>query len=70
MLNIGNRPTVNEEGELRIEAHLFDFDENIYGEKITLHLIDRIRSEKRFLSFDDLKAQLSQDKQAALNTLA
>ena len=70
MLNIGNRPTVNEKGELRIEAHLFDFDDNIYGEKITLHLIERIRSEKRFLSFDDLKAQLNQDKEAALNALA
>lgn len=70
MLNIGHRPTVNEEGELRIEAHLFDFEQNIYGEKITLHLMERIRNEERFHSFDDLKAQLRKDQAAALKALA
>jgi riboflavin kinase/FMN adenylyltransferase len=61
MLNIGTNPTVEGEG-ISIEVHLFNFDEDLYGQKITLELIKRIRDEQKFASVDDLKMQLSKDK--------
>ena len=61
MLNIGTNPTV--EGQnLSIEVHLFDFDEDLYGQKIRIELIKRIRDEQKFASVDDLKTQLHQDQ--------
>lgn len=63
MLNIGNKPTVNENGDLSLEAHLFDYSgENFYGEMLEIELINRIRDEKKFNSIDDLKLQLEKDK--------
>jgi riboflavin kinase/FMN adenylyltransferase len=61
MANIGNRPTVNG-SSLTIEANIFDFDEDIYYETISIHLIARIRDEKKFGSLDLLKKQLSEDR--------
>ena len=70
MLNIGVRPTVEAEGERTIEAHLFDFDSDIYGEPITVHLRHRLRDEMRFDGLGALKAQLANDKADALRVLA
>ena len=61
MLNIGTNPTV--EGQnLSIEVHLFDFDEDLYGQKIRVELIKHIRDEQKFASLDELKAQLHKDQ--------
>lgn len=61
MANIGLRPTVG--GSTRvIEAHIFDFDEQIYGLDIKLRLVDRIREEKRFGSLEELRDQLVRDR--------
>lgn len=60
MLNIGTNPTVHGE-HLSIEVNLFNFDAEIYGEKITVELIKRIRDESKFNSVDELKAQLHKD---------
>lgn len=68
MANIGIRPTINAH-QLTIEANLFDFDEDIYYEKITIKLIDRIRDEKKFDSLDVLKDQLRQDKEDTMKIL-
>ena len=68
MLNIGLNPTFNH-GKLAIEVHIFDFNQDIYGESIQLEFIKRIRNEKKFEKIDDLKHQLSLDKIAALNIL-
>ena len=62
MMNIGNRPTVAKEGERRVEIHLFDFSEMIYGKELVVYLIDRIRGEQTFASVDELKAQLKKDE--------
>ena len=62
MLNIGLRPTIDGE-EKTIEVHILNFDENIYGEEITLTFENRIRDEKKFDSLDALKSQLELDKQ-------
>lgn len=63
MLNIGHRPTVNTDKLLKtIEAHILDFDSDIYGHTIKVHFVERIRDEIRFDSLDNLKKQLAQDK--------
>lgn len=68
MMNIGVRPTVD--GTKRvIEVNIFDFDETIYGETLTVHVHQRLRSEVKFSGLDALKAQLAADKEAALQAL-
>lgn len=68
MLNIGVRPTVNGK-ERRMEAHLFDFDQKIYDEKITVLFIKRLRDEHKFESKEALMQQLTKDKEAAIKIL-
>jgi riboflavin kinase / FMN adenylyltransferase len=60
MMNIGFRPTVD--GKKRtIEVHIFDFDEDIYGEELTITLKNNLRLEVKFDGLDALKAQLAKD---------
>ena len=68
MLNIGMNPTFNNQ-EPSIEVHIFDFNKEIYGSKLSVELIDRIRNEKKFNNPDELKNQLAIDKIASLNIL-
>lgn len=70
MTNIGVRPTVTNSQELRIEAHLLNFDADIYGEVITIEFLNRLRDEQKFESFPDLISQLKQDRADSLNLLA
>lgn len=58
--NIGTNPTVFGD-KLTIETHIIGFDENIYGENITVEFIDYIRSDKRFNSLEELKEQIKKD---------
>lgn len=69
MTNIGIRPTINTH-QLTIETNIFDFDEDIYYEKITVKLIDRIRDEQKFDSLDVLVEQLKKDKVSAEKILS
>ncbi len=63
MLNIGSRPTVNNNADNRsIEVHIFDFESDIYGEPIQLMFFKKLREEQKFSSIDALKNQLSKDK--------
>src|SRR5699024_5060741 len=64
MANIGYRPTVMGK-ELLLEAHLFHFDDNLYGQCIDVILCEKLRDEKKFASLDELKTQIMQDKLAA-----
>lgn len=61
--NLGTRPTV---GGLKtlLEVHLFDFDGNIYGQRICVEFVHRIRDEQKFDSFDQLKRQILDDCEA------
>ncbi|MCF8405753.1 MAG: bifunctional riboflavin kinase/FAD synthetase [Bacteroidales bacterium] len=61
MANIGTRPTVGING-LVTEVHIFDFDEDIYGNELTIYFTDRIRDERKFESLAHLKEQLLKDK--------
>jgi riboflavin kinase/FMN adenylyltransferase len=68
MMNIGFNPTVNGEKQT-IEVHLFDFDADIYGQKIAVSLLHYLREEQKFGSLDLLIEQLNQDKINALGLL-
>jgi riboflavin kinase/FMN adenylyltransferase len=69
MMNIGFNPTVNGQQQT-IEVNLFDFDTDIYGEKIQVSLLQYLREEQKFGSVDLLTAQLQQDKKDALAFLS
>lgn len=68
MMNIGYRPTVDG-NERTIEVNLFNFDESIYDETLTITLKKYLRSEEKFSGLDKLKIQLEKDKQSALDSL-
>ena len=67
--NIGMRPTFNET-ERCIESHIFEFNRDIYGHRIKLELIERIRGEKKFASADELKQQIARDLSRVREVLA
>jgi riboflavin kinase/FMN adenylyltransferase len=60
-LNIGHRPTVTSEGELRIEVYLLDYDGDLYDKNITLVFVDFIRKDAKFESIEALIQQMNQD---------
>lgn len=64
--NIGQRPTVNGVKQL-LEVHIFDFNQQIYGENIEVEFCRKIRDEIKFLSVDALKEQIGKDVQTASN---
>lgn len=64
MLNIGIRPTVDGSNRT-IEAHLFDFQEDIYGEHLEVRLLHYLRPEMKFDSLDNLVRQITTDKEIA-----
>jgi riboflavin kinase/FMN adenylyltransferase len=68
MGNIGYRPTI-EAGNLTIEVNIFDFDEDIYGEHITIYFLERIRDEIKFENISALRDQLTRDRARALEIL-
>ncbi|MDA3928419.1 MAG: bifunctional riboflavin kinase/FAD synthetase [Prolixibacteraceae bacterium] len=71
MLNIGIRPTIDTNADHRtIEAHIFDFNEDIYGQEVTICFHHRIRDEKKFDGLNDLKTQLKQDQINVIKILA
>jgi len=71
MLNIGTRPTFNQNADSRsIEVNIFDFDGDIYNKEITLIFIDKIRNEQKFSGVDALVEQLKKDKITAFEILS
>lgn len=66
--NVGYKPTFNnpDQKKLVIEVHIFNFDRDIYGERVTVDWYKRIRDEQKFSGIDELKAQIEKDKQAAI----
>lgn len=69
MMNIGYNPTVNGT-EKTIEVNFFNFDDDLYGKKIQVDILDRIRDEVKFNSLDDLKKQLAKDQETATSLIA
>lgn len=60
MSNVGIRPSVGGK-ELLLETHVIDFTGDLYGRRLCVQLIEKIRDEKRFSSISDLKEQLMRD---------
>jgi riboflavin kinase / FMN adenylyltransferase len=61
MLNIGNRPTVDGTFQT-VEVNIFDFNQEIYGENLTVEFLQKIRNEQKFNGLDELKGQIAKDK--------
>ena len=69
--NIGVRPTFEASPvPPRVEAHLLDFEDDIYGESVKLEFISRLRGEQRFASIDELIHQIQTDVKAAREIFA
>lgn len=64
-VNVGVRPTFDSERGLLIEAHLLDFEEDLYGQEVTIAFLERLRGEKAFAGADDLIAQMGIDVEEA-----
>jgi riboflavin kinase/FMN adenylyltransferase len=69
MLNAGFRPTVDGKTH-SIEVHIFDFNEDIYNQFITIEYVDKLRDEIKFNGLDALKNQLEKDKLHAIEKLS
>jgi len=67
--NIGTRPTVSGDARYLLEVHLFDFNRQVYGEHVQVTFVQRIRDEKKFDSFDQLKLQIQADAGQAREAL-
>jgi riboflavin kinase/FMN adenylyltransferase len=65
-LNLGVRPTVRSDCELRFEVHFIDFDGDLYGQEIEVVFVAKLRDERKFSGPDALKAQIAKDVAAAL----
>ncbi len=70
VVNVGRRPTFYEDGRLLAEAHLLDFEEELYGASVELAFFARLRSEQKFPGPDALKVQIAADIEAARKKLA
>ena len=70
MANIGNNPTVSDGKRRTLEVHILDFNEDLYGQPVTVSFIDFIRKEKKFANVDELAQQLKKDSVTARETLS
>jgi len=64
VVNVGVRPTFGE-NELAVEAHVIDFSGDLYGQRVGLIFLRRLREERKFPSVDDLRRQIALDVAAA-----
>lgn len=69
VMNIGHRPTFNNSPNTVIEVHIFEFNETIYGEYLTVYVVERIRGEIKFSSKEELIEQIKKDKTKSLELL-
>ena len=69
MANIGVRPTVIKGGHQTFEVNIFDFDEDLYGQVLTVEFVKFMRSEMKMGSLDELKMRLALDEQACREIL-
>ena len=65
--NVGFRPTISGVGERRVEGHVLDWNKPLYGRRLKLEFLRRIRGERKFPSLEALKEQIAKDVRAARN---
>ena len=61
MINLGHNPTFNYRNDMSLEAHILDFNQELYGRYVGVEFVRFIRDEKRFNSKGNLIMQLEQD---------
>jgi riboflavin kinase / FMN adenylyltransferase len=69
-VSIGVRPTFEEDGLLKVEAHLIGFEGDIYGRRLQLAFLRRLRDEKRFESAEELVVQMKKDVEETIEIAA
>lgn len=70
MANIGRRPSFKTNDEdIHLEVHIFDFDQDIYGQNVCVEFVEKIRDEQEFASSELLIQRLKQDAKLSLNIL-
>lgn len=66
LLSIGKRPTFYNNGEIIPEVYIYNFDKNIYGQKLTVEVIEKIRREEKFSTPEELISQMHKDREAGI----
>ena len=67
--NFGRRPTFHADDDVVLEAHLFDFEADLYGKHLRIKLVERLRDEQKFDGLDAIKAQIALDCEKAREIL-
>lgn len=67
--SLGTRPTINEVAQPLLEVHLFDFDGDLYGQRMAVEFVGKLRDERKFAGLEPLKAQMAQDARMARELL-
>ena len=67
--SLGLRPTVNQVSQPLLEAHLFDFEGDLYGRRMAVEFVAKLRDEQKFDGLDALKAQMDHDARSAREIL-
>ena len=68
--SLGVRPTFEKGGARMLEVNLFDFDGDLYGRRLRVEFVRRLRGEKRFSSAEQLVRQMDRDARRAREVLA
>lgn len=69
LLSVGKRPTFYTSGDIVPEVYIYDFDDDIYDEFVTVSIVERIRGEEKFSSADELIKQMNKDKKIGIEIL-
>ncbi|RFC53312.1 bifunctional riboflavin kinase/FAD synthetase [Brumimicrobium aurantiacum] len=67
LVNIGERPTVDDSGKTTIEVYILDFEGDLYGSKLQLKMLKRLRDEKKFNTIEELKTEMKNDEKCLRN---
>lgn len=62
MMNVGTNPTIVDDKAVKLEVHIFDFDQEIYGKILKISFVERLRDEKKFEHLNDLIEAIRQDE--------
>jgi riboflavin kinase/FMN adenylyltransferase len=69
VMNIGTRPTFEGDGQTHAEAHLIDFKGDVYGRRVEMSFLARLRDERRFPDVEALREQIASDVGSARKIL-
>lgn len=69
MMSIGKRPTVEDTEQITIEVHVFDWSEDLYGQRIRIFMVAKMRNEEKYNGLEELKQQLRLDEKQARELL-